>query len=66
MPATAFGLRVIEECSPMHYSNHAYTLVPSVDGTVAHIYATLGASSAPADVTVAATPNGGYFTVKGY
>lgn len=50
----------------MHYSNHAYTLVPSVDGTVAHIYATLGASSAPADVTVAATPNGGYFTVKGY
>lgn len=68
MPATAFGLRVIEESSPMLYStgNAAYTTVPSTDGTIVYVMDSTGSGSAPADVTLAATPGGGYFTVKGY
>jgi len=68
LPATAFGLTVVEEVTPLLYgaNNEAYALVPSQDGTLVYVMDGVGAGSAPADVTLAATTSGGYFTVKGY
>jgi hypothetical protein len=64
--ASAFGLSVIEEVTPGLYDSHAYVAVPTSDGSAISLFATVGAASAPADVTAGDTPNGLYFTVKGY
>ena len=68
MPATAFGLSVVEEATPLFYgaNNEAYTLIPSADGSLVYTMDGVGSGSAPGDVTLAATTSGGYFTVKGY
>lgn len=66
MPASAFGLRVIEEVTPAVYGLQGYLIAPKSDGSVAFVFDSTGATSAPADVALPATPNGLYFTVKGY
>lgn len=68
IPATAFGFRKIEESSVAYLRNQgsACVAVPNHDGTYLHFYATPDASTGPGDVTLAATPNGAYLTVKGY
>lgn len=64
MPATAFGLRVIEEVTPAVYGTKVWFAYPSTDGTL--IYLTTATNTSPADLTVGATTGGMYFTVKGY
>lgn len=66
MPASAFGLRVIEEVTPAVYGLQGYHVAPKSDGSVAYAFDTVGALSAPADIALPTTPNGLYFTVKGY
>jgi hypothetical protein len=66
MPAAAFGLQVIEEATVCIYGTTAYALVPASDGSVVYAFASLGGASAAADVAIGASPNGMYFTVKGY
>ena len=68
MPASAFGFSVVEEVTVGIYGtgNRAYPLVPAPDGSKVYAFAAVGASSSPGDVTLAATPGGLYFTVKGY
>lgn len=66
MPASAFGLRVVEEVTPGLYSGHAYIAVPDTTGTPVYLFASAGGASAAADVDVDNTPLGLYFTVKGY
>ncbi len=65
MPATAFGLSVIEEVTSATYGTTGYMMAPASDGSKAYVYAINGAG-APATVTVPTTPGGLYFTVKGY
>ena len=64
MPATAFGLRLVEEVTPAVYGTKTYPTYPSTDGTL--VYLSTAFDTAPADLTVAATTGGMYFTVKGY
>jgi len=66
MPASAFSLRVIEEVSPAVYGLKGFHVAPASDGSVAYAMDTVGAGSAPADIILPTTPNGLYFTVKGY
>ena len=66
MPASAFGLTVVEEVTPGLYDSHAFVAVPVVDGSEVRLFATVGGASAPADLTAGDTPNGLYFTIKGY
>jgi hypothetical protein len=66
MPASAFGLRVIEEVTSAVYGLKGYLMVPKSDGSVAFAMDSAGGSSAPADVALPTTPNGLYFIVKGY
>ena len=66
MPASAFGLRVIEEVTSAVYGLKGYYLVPKSDGSLVYAMDQTGASSAPADVALPATPNGLYFIAKGY
>lgn len=64
IPASAFGLRVVEEVTPINYADKLYLALPNVAGDTVYLYT--AADAAAADLTVAATPSGGYFTVKGY
>lgn len=64
MPASAFGLSVIEEATPGNYGNTFQPSVPASDGSVLHLYA--ASQGSPADLTVGTTPGGLYITVKGY
>lgn len=66
--ATAFGLRVIEEITPLYNGTSAASIaaVPDNDGSEVYLYTALDNATAPADVTMAATPGGHYFVVKGY
>jgi hypothetical protein len=66
MPAAAFALSTIEEVSPAVYGLKGFHLAPKTDGSVVYAFDTVGASSAPADIVLPTTPNGLYFTVKGY
>ena len=67
MPASAFGLSVVEEVTPVLYNDtDVWLATPSVDGTKVFLFATLAAAGAPTDVTAGATPEGLYFTIKGY
>ena len=66
MPATAFGLRVIEEVTPANYGDKCYPLVPNAAGTIIYAFSGAGAAVSASDVSVGATPSGMYFTVKGY
>ena len=66
MPATAFGLRVIEEVTPANYGDKVYPLVPSSSGATIYAFNGAGSGVSAGDVTVGATPLGMYFTVKGY
>ena len=66
MPAAAFALSVVEEVSPAVYGLKGFHLGPTGDGTLVYAFDSSGASSAPADIALPATPNGLYFTVKGY
>jgi len=66
MPASAFGLRVIEEVTPAVYGLKGYYVVPKSDGSLAYAMDKTGDDSAPADVALPTTPNGLYFIVKGY
>lgn len=66
MPATAFGLRVVEEVTPANYGDKVYNLIPNVAGTLIYAFNGSGSGVSAADVTVGATPSGMYFTVKGY
>jgi hypothetical protein len=68
MPASAFGLTFVEECTTGYCYNLTggaiYGIVPIADGSRVRLFADFGV--APADVAIPATPNGLYFTVKGY
>ena len=66
--ATAFGMRVIEEVSPGYNgtTGRAVGAAPIADGSSVYLYTALDNSTAAADVTMAATPGGHYFVVKGY
>lgn len=66
MPATAFGLSVVEEASLLYYGANSkyYPLAPNSDGSTVYAYTSVGGT--PADLTLATTTGGGYFTVKGY
>ena len=66
MPASAFSLSVIEEVSPAVYGLVGFHLAPSSDGAYVYAFDTVGAASAPADIALPTTPDGLYFTVKGY
>jgi hypothetical protein len=64
IPASAFGLTVVEEVSPANYFDKVYLATPNSAGDTVYLYAAVNASAA--DLTVGATPNGAYLTVKGY
>ena len=66
MPASAFALSVVEEVSPAVYGLQGFHLAPASDGSVVYAFDTVGAASAPADIVLPTTPDGLYFTVKGY
>lgn len=66
MPASAFALSVVEEVSSATYGLKGFTLVPKSDGSLVYAMDSVGAASAPADITLPVTPDGLYFTVKGY
>ena len=66
MPASAFSLTVVEEVSPALYGLQGFHLAPKGDGSVVYAFDTVGAASAPADIALPTTPDGLYFTVKGY
>jgi hypothetical protein len=66
MPASAFALDVIEEVSPAVYGLHGFHVAPASDGSKVFVFDTVGAASAPADIVLPTTPDGLYFTVKGY
>ena len=68
IPASAFGMRVIEEITAPYNANsgHAVGAAPAADGSVAYLYTALDNSTDPADVAASATPFGLYFVVKGY
>jgi hypothetical protein len=66
MPASAFGLQVIEEATPGIYGGHAYVAAPISAGTRLNLFDSTGASSAVGDVALDTTPSGMYITVKGY
>lgn len=68
MPATAFGMRVIEEVTAPYNANsgHAVGAAPAQDGSAMFLYLALDNATDPADVVMAATPAGLYFVVKGY
>lgn len=73
MPATAFGMSVIEETTSAYYkkggatNGSALIVAPTEDGATARIWAVAdGATEPVASQALATTPNGLYFTVKGY
>ena len=66
MPATAFGLRVIEEVTAINYGDKGYVGFPSTDGSIVYATPMNSADGSPDDISVGATPSGMYFTVKGY
>lgn len=66
MPASAFGLSVVEDASPALYGLQGFHLAPSGDGSVVYAFDGVGATSAPADIALPTTPDGLYFVVKGY
>jgi hypothetical protein len=66
MPASAFGLRVIEEATTAVYAGHAFISAPDPTGTPVYIFSFIGGSGTPADVDIGTTPDGMYLTVKGY
>jgi hypothetical protein len=69
MPASAFGLTCVEESTPAYYKGGGGALItaPTEDGSYVNLYSTIdGATAAVASQGVATTPNGLYFTVKGY
>lgn len=66
MPATAFGMRVVEEVTPINYGNKCYAAIPTADGTVVYAMDTVGSGGAATDIAAGATPLGMYLTVKGY
>lgn len=72
MPATAFGLTCIEETTPAYYkggntNGGALIVLPDDDGSHAKLWGAVdGTTDAIASQVVAATPDGLYFTVKGY
>ena len=66
MPASAFGLSVIEEVSSSNYGDKCYPAVPKTDSLVVYAYNGAGSGTSPGDITVGATPLGMFFTVKGY
>lgn len=68
MPATAFGLTVIEQVTPLYNGTSAAAIaaVPDDDGSEVYLYTALDNSQAPGDITMAATPGGHYFVIKGY
>lgn len=68
IPASAFNLSVIEECQPAYHSSGggAIVPVPSPDGAVIWTFKAVDGTTGPADTVLGSTPNGLYFTVKGY
>lgn len=68
IPATAFGMKVIEEVSIPYNANttRAVAATPNADGSLVYLFAAVDNNTAPADVTASASPVGLYFTVKGY
>ena len=73
MPASAFGMTVIEETTHAYYKKGGATngsalfVAPTDDGATARIWAAADGSTEPvASQALAATPNGLYLTVKGY
>ena len=68
MPATAFGLTSIEETSLGYHlgTGGAMAVTPHPDGDKAVLFAAVNNSTAPADAALSTTPNGLYFTIKGY
>lgn len=68
MPASAFGLRKIEESTPGYNvsTGAGISLVPNQTGSLLFAYTALNNVQTPADVSLSTTPNGLYFTVKGY
>jgi hypothetical protein len=68
MPATAFGLKVIEEVTTPYAATtgHAVSAAPADDGSAMFLYTALNNATDPADAVIPATPGGLYFTVKGY
>jgi len=68
IPASAFGLSVIEEVTTPYNADtkRAVCAVPNEDGSLIYMFTAVDNSSAPADVALAATPSGLYFVVKGY
>ena len=66
MPASAFGLSVVEDVSPASYGLQGFHLAPNGSGSVIYAFDGAGATSAPADIALPTTPDGLYFVVKGY
>jgi hypothetical protein len=69
IPATAFGLRVIEEVTSAYDATTGglVAMAPSPDGANVHTFIAVDDATGPADIpTIGDTPLGLYFTVKGY
>lgn len=68
MLASAFGLRQIEEVTVGYHrvNRAAVALAPDTDGSKLMAWLAVNNSTTAADVVCSATPNGLYFTVKGY
>ena len=64
MPATAFGLTVIEEVTVGTIGNVMYLAAPSTNGSLVYLYT--ATAIAPADVVIPNTTGGLYIMVKGY